>query len=89
MTESTTSIQEPVALVTGSTDGVDREIALGLAHKGATVPIHGPDRQKGQPSSTGSIVKLLVRRSCSLRTLLIQKAIKGQLRRSRRAPEPW
>ena len=37
-----------VALVTGSTDGIGRETALGLARQGATVLVHGRDREKGR-----------------------------------------
>jgi NAD(P)-dependent dehydrogenase (short-subunit alcohol dehydrogenase family) len=39
---------ERIALVTGSTDGIGRESALGLARQGATVLVHGRDREKGQ-----------------------------------------
>jgi len=35
-------------LVTGSTDGIGREVALGLGRLGATVLVHGRDREKGR-----------------------------------------
>ena len=35
-------------LVTGSTDGIGREIALALGRLGATVLVHGRDREKGR-----------------------------------------
>lgn len=35
-------------LVTGSTDGIGRETALGLGRLGATVLVHGRDREKGR-----------------------------------------
>lgn len=36
------------ALVTGSTDGIGREMALALGRRGATVLVHGRDRAKGR-----------------------------------------
>ena len=41
-------VEERIALVTGSTDGIGRQTALGLARQGATVLVHGRDREKGQ-----------------------------------------
>lgn len=35
-------------LVTGSTDGIGREVALALGRLGATVLVHGRDREKGR-----------------------------------------
>jgi NAD(P)-dependent dehydrogenase (short-subunit alcohol dehydrogenase family) len=42
-----TDSNAPIALVTGSTDGIGRETAFGLARRGATVLVHGRDREKG------------------------------------------
>ena len=36
-----------IVLVTGSTDGIGKATALQLARKGATVLLHGRNRQKG------------------------------------------
>jgi NAD(P)-dependent dehydrogenase (short-subunit alcohol dehydrogenase family) len=36
------------ALVTGSTDGVGREVAKRLAHEGVRVLVHGRDRERGE-----------------------------------------
>jgi NAD(P)-dependent dehydrogenase (short-subunit alcohol dehydrogenase family) len=41
-------LADRVAVVTGSTSGIGREIARGLAAAGATVVVHGRDREKGQ-----------------------------------------
>lgn len=38
----------PVALITGSTAGLGREVALELASRGGHVIIHGRDRERGQ-----------------------------------------
>jgi NAD(P)-dependent dehydrogenase (short-subunit alcohol dehydrogenase family) len=46
--KETSDGEERIALVTGSTDGIGRESALGLARQGATVLVHGRDREKGQ-----------------------------------------
>ncbi|MBA2442361.1 MAG: SDR family NAD(P)-dependent oxidoreductase [Rubrobacter sp.] len=40
------SVEEAVVLVTGSTDGIGRQAALDLAGMGATVLLHGRDREK-------------------------------------------
>jgi NAD(P)-dependent dehydrogenase (short-subunit alcohol dehydrogenase family) len=48
MDEATPDTSGKVALVTGSTDGIGRETALGLARQGATVLVHGRDREKGR-----------------------------------------
>jgi NAD(P)-dependent dehydrogenase (short-subunit alcohol dehydrogenase family) len=43
---------DPVALVTGSTDGIGAATALGLAHAGMRVLVHGRDREKGRAIAT-------------------------------------
>lgn len=48
MSDSTQETSDLTALVTGSTDGIGRQIALGLARKGATVVVHGRSREKGE-----------------------------------------
>ena len=48
MDDSTTQANGSIALVTGSTEGIGRETALGLAREGATVLVHGCDREKGK-----------------------------------------
>lgn len=48
LTTGTTDPTDVIALVTGSTGGIGRETALGLARQGATVLIHGRDREKGR-----------------------------------------
>ena len=48
MDEATPDTSGKVALVTGSTDGIGRETALGIARQGATVLVHGRDREKGR-----------------------------------------
>jgi len=40
-------MQEQTILVTGSTDGIGKETALQLAHKGAEVILHGRYKEKG------------------------------------------
>lgn len=39
---------DPVALITGSTDGLGRSVAADLASRGATVLIHGRDRERAE-----------------------------------------
>ena len=41
------SLPQPVVLITGSTDGLGRLVALQLAQQGATVLLHGRDAAKG------------------------------------------
>jgi NAD(P)-dependent dehydrogenase (short-subunit alcohol dehydrogenase family) len=41
-------LEEQVILVTGSTDGLGRALARGLAASGATVVLHGRDQAKGE-----------------------------------------
>jgi NAD(P)-dependent dehydrogenase (short-subunit alcohol dehydrogenase family) len=41
-------LEEQVILVTGSTDGLGRALALQLARQGASVVLHGRDRAKGE-----------------------------------------
>src|SRR5262245_28360246 len=42
------SMKGRVVLVTGSTDGLGRELALRLAARGATVIVHGRNKERGQ-----------------------------------------
>ena len=41
-------LTDKIALVTGSSDGVGRQVAIELAKRGALVLIHGRDRQRGE-----------------------------------------
>ena len=45
---SDVDLSEETVLVTGSTDGIGREVALALGRLGATVLVHGRDRGKGR-----------------------------------------
>jgi NAD(P)-dependent dehydrogenase (short-subunit alcohol dehydrogenase family) len=42
------STEETTALVTGATDGLGRSVATELARRGATVLVHGRDRERGE-----------------------------------------
>jgi NAD(P)-dependent dehydrogenase (short-subunit alcohol dehydrogenase family) len=42
------SLRNKIALVTGSTDGVGRHVAIDLARRGATVLVHGRNRQRAE-----------------------------------------
>jgi NADPH:quinone reductase-like Zn-dependent oxidoreductase len=44
---------DDVVLVTGSTDGIGREVARNLADAGATVLVHGRDREKAERAVSG------------------------------------
>jgi 3-oxoacyl-[acyl-carrier protein] reductase len=57
--------QGKVALVTGSTRGIGRAIALSLAENGATVVINGRDEEKGK--SVAKEIKALGRESIFIR----------------------
>ena len=41
-------MKDKIVLITGSTDGIGKQIALELAHKGAKVLIHGRDLKRGK-----------------------------------------
>ena len=43
-----------LALVTGSTSGIGKAIAVEFAAEGARVVVHGRDEARGGPPSTGS-----------------------------------
>ena len=46
--QAAAEFQDRVALVTGGTDGIGLDIALGLAAEGAIVYVCGRSREKGQ-----------------------------------------
>jgi len=41
-------LSEQTILITGATDGLGRELAAQVADRGATVLIHGRDRERGK-----------------------------------------